>query len=56
MVEANFMTDARRQVCLTMDTFRVAAPGRIELQSTLVISTLVISNNRLSRRENLIPV
>ena len=26
------------------------------LQSTLVISTSVISNNRLSRRENLIPV
>ena len=25
-------------------------------QSTLVISTSVISNNRLSRRENLIPV
>ena len=26
------------------------------VQSTLVISTSVISNNRLSRRENLIPV
>ena len=26
------------------------------IQSTLVISTSVISNNRLSRRENLIPV
>ena len=28
----------------------------IKIQSTLVISTSVISNNRLSRRENLIPV
>ena len=28
----------------------------IEIQSTLVISTSVISNNRLSQRENLIPV
>ena len=28
----------------------------IIVQSTLVISTSVISNNRLSRRENLIPV
>ena len=28
----------------------------LELQSTLVISTSVISNNRLSRRENLFPV
>ena len=27
-----------------------------DIQSTLVISTSVISNNRLSRRENLIPV
>ena len=27
-----------------------------EIQSILVISTSVISNNRLSRRENLIPV
>ena len=27
-----------------------------EVQSTLVISTSVISNNRLSRTENLIPV
>ena len=26
------------------------------IQSTLVISTSVISNNRLSRRENLVPV
>ena len=26
------------------------------IQSTLIISTSVISNNRLSRRENLIPV
>ena len=30
--------------------------GYVGLQSTLVISTSVISNNRLSRRENLIPV
>ena len=28
----------------------------LEIQSTLVISTSVISNNRLSRTENLIPV
>ena len=28
----------------------------LKVQSTLVISTSVISNNRLSRRENLIPV
>ena len=28
----------------------------IDVQSALVISTSVISNNRLSRRENLIPV
>ena len=28
----------------------------MHIQSTLVISTSVISNNRLSRRENLIPV
>ena len=28
----------------------------IDIQSTIVISTSVISNNRLSRRENLIPV
>ena len=28
----------------------------VEVQSTLVISTSVISNNRLSRRENLIHV
>ena len=30
--------------------------GTNELQSTLVISTSVISNNRLSRRENLVRV
>ena len=29
---------------------------RINIQSTLIISTSVISNNRLSRTENLIPV
>ena len=28
----------------------------VHVQSTLFISTSVISNNRLSRRENLIPV
>ena len=28
----------------------------MHVQSTLVVSTSVISNNRLSRRENLIPV
>ena len=27
-----------------------------QIQSTLVISTSVISNNRLSRRKNLVPV
>ena len=27
-----------------------------EIQSTLVISTSAISNNRLSRKENLVPV
>ena len=30
--------------------------GGNQIQSTLVISTSVILNNRLSRRENLIPV
>ena len=34
----------------------VSQYGKIIIQSTLVISTSVISNNRLSRRENLIPV
>ena len=29
---------------------------KVEIQSTLVISTSVISNNRLSRRENLVLV
>ena len=29
--------------------------GLLSLQSTLVISTSLISNNRLSRRENLVP-
>ena len=29
---------------------------KLKIQSTLVISTSVISNNRLSRRENLVPV
>ena len=29
-------------------------PTKLDIQSTLVISTSVISNNRLSRRENLV--
>ena len=32
------------------------APAQYEIQSTLVISTSVISNNRLSRIENLVLV
>ena len=34
----------------------VAFPGYLHLYSWLVISTLLISNNRLSRTENLVPV
>ena len=36
--------------------FHVIQQQRLNLQSTLVISTSVISDNRLSRCENLIPV
>ena len=34
----------------------VTKKNLIKLQSTLVISTLLTSNNRLSRSENLIPI
>ena len=37
-------------------TKRVLLIYCFHIQSTLVISTSVISNNRLSRRENLVPV
>ena len=36
--------------------FKLLSHPRKQIQSTLVISTSVISNNRLSRRENLVRV
>ena len=44
-------TSTRHLVVSLLETLYLS-----KLQSTLVISTSVISNNRLSRRENLIPV
>ena len=41
---------------LTLKWSKVFSWNYVQIQSTLVISTPVISNNRLSRRENLIPV
>ena len=46
--------------CIIMDALQEKSVqcicADIKIQSTLVISTLLISNNRLSRSENLVPV
>ena len=36
--------------------YRLPPPMVSNIQSTLIISTSIISNNSLSRRENLVPV
>ena len=48
------VTSQFRTIKLTIHFRSIAF--KIVIQSTLVISTSVISNNRLSRKENLIPV
>ena len=39
-----------------MNTYNICFRREIKIQSTLVISTSLISNTRLSRSENLVPV
>ena len=44
--------------CFTVSSYRAVevSKGGKQLQSNLVISNSLISNNRLSRSENLVPV
>ena len=63
----DFMLLPSSYMCQSHDTWHMLTNGRdknrsvppsvygFDIQSTLVISTSVISNNRLSQRENLIP-
>ena len=51
ILDENNLLLGEQELTPTEDNNRVAS---LEVQSTLVISTSVISNNRLSRRENLV--